>query len=92
LKSGICIDETCFYFADDPQEIDHFLGFLPQYDEPYWVGFCDIPNGCEYRTADELIEAKIFDGKSLKERWDTVRFFTIGCFPYDEWMKLYGHD
>lgn len=34
LKAGISIDETCFYFSDTPQESEHFVGFLPQYENP----------------------------------------------------------
>lgn len=77
VGSGVSIDETCFYFTDDPHETEYYLGFLPQFDKPYWVGDCDIPDGCEYDTAEELVEAKIFDGKSLKERWSNVRIMSI---------------
>ena len=42
LAAGMNIDETCFYFSDDPNEEEHYLGYLPQYDTPYWVGYCDI--------------------------------------------------
>lgn len=42
LAAGMNIDETCFYFSDDPNEEEHYLGYLPQYDKPYWVGYCDI--------------------------------------------------
>lgn len=37
LTAGMNIDETCFYFSDDPNEEEHYLGYLPQYDKPYWV-------------------------------------------------------
>ncbi|OQB11929.1 MAG: hypothetical protein BWY15_02359 [Firmicutes bacterium ADurb.Bin193] len=91
LKAGVSIDETCFYFADDMQQSEHYLGFLPQYDKPYWVGYCDIPDGCEFHTAEELVEAKIFDGKSLKERWNTVRIISIWGICLDDWIKHCPH-
>ena len=37
------VDETSFYFDDDPEEKDRMLGCLRKYDKPYWVGNCDIP-------------------------------------------------
>jgi hypothetical protein len=78
LKAGISIDETCFYFVDDPQKEEHYIGFLPQYEKPYWVGYCDIPDGCEFHTAEELVNAKIFDGQSLIERWrNSCKFFVL---------------
>ena len=91
LKAGASINETCFYFADDPHESDHYIGYLPQYEEPYWVGDCDLPEGCEYSTAEELTEAKIFDGKSLKERWNNVRIVSIEGMGLADWLKYFRH-
>lgn len=84
LKTGVSIDETCFYFSDDPKETEHFIGYLPEYEEPYWVGYCDIPNGCEYHSAEGLVEAKIFDGKSLRERRSNVRSISIWGIGLDD--------
>lgn len=91
LKKGIFIDETCFYFADDFEESEYFLGFLPEFEKPYWVGYCDIPDGCQYCTAEELVEAKIFDEKSLRERWDNVRIVSIWGIGLEDWFKSCGH-
>lgn len=88
LKAGASIDETCFYFTDDPQGSEHYIGYLPQYEKPYWVGYCDIPDGCEYQTAEELVEAKIYDGKSLKERWSNVRIVRIAGISLDYWIQM----
>ena len=66
------------FFSSDPLSEDHMIGYLPQYDKPYWVGDCDIPDGCEFKTAKEMFEANIFDGRSLKERWDDVVLVNIG--------------
>lgn len=65
LTIGVSINETCFYITDDPSESEHFLGFLPQYEKPYCVGYCDIPDGTDFYSAEELINARIFEGKSL---------------------------
>lgn len=87
LKAGASIDVTCFYFSDDPKEDEHYIGFQAEYEKPYWVDFCDVSDGCEFGTAEELVEAKIFNGKSLKERWPFVRFVNIEGMDLDEWMK-----
>ena len=91
LVAGKWIDETQFYFADDPNEKDCFLGYLPQYELPYWVGYCDIEEGTEFKTADELVNAPIFDGQSLKERWDMVRIASIEGIPLDDWITSVPH-
>ena len=91
LAAGKNIDETRFYFADDPEETDHFLGYLPQYDPPYWVGDCDIDGGAEFRTAEELVNAPIFNGQSLKERWAAVCIVTIEGVALDDWCTGFSH-
>lgn len=77
LEVGMSIDETCFYFSDDPTEEEHYLGNLPEYEKPYWVGYCDVEGGCEFKTASELVNAPIYNGKSLKSRWDKVVIVSI---------------
>ncbi len=87
LAAGKMIDETYFYFSDDPQETEHYLGYLPEYENPYWVGYCDIENGCNFKTAEELVNAPIYDGRSLKERWNEVVLCAIGNINVDEWFE-----
>lgn len=57
LETGININETCFYFKDDPDENKYYLGYLSQYKKPYWVGYCDIKDGCEFGNAAELLKS-----------------------------------
>ena len=91
LESGVNIDETCFYFTDDDNETERYLGFIPQYDKPYWVGYCDISGGAKFHTAEELVNAKIYHGKSLTERWDSVRIVSIIGICLEEWRAYFGH-
>ena len=85
-KGNVQLDETSFYFRSDSSK-DSMIGYLPQYDKPYWVGCCDIPDGCEFETAQEMFETKIFDGKSLKDRWDEVIIINIGGISVLDWKK-----
>lgn len=66
LKAGLNIDETCFVFSADKEETEHYLGYLPNFDKPFWIGYRDIEDGCEFKTAEELVNAPVFGGKSLK--------------------------
>ncbi|MCH5273452.1 MAG: hypothetical protein J1E35_07240 [Lachnospiraceae bacterium] len=84
------VDETSFYFDDSPNEDDHMLGCIREYDKPYWVGYCDIPNGCEFYTAYEMLNAKIFDGKSIIDRWEHLVFVSIGGIRLDEWLNCFN--
>ena len=83
------VDETEFYFDDDKDEKMRYIGCLEEYEKPYWAGYCDIENGCEFKTAKELFEAKIYNGKSLKERWKNVVVFSISGISFAEWMEHY---
>ncbi len=82
------INDTAFYFKDDPKEIEHFIGFLPENDPPYWCGICDVEGGCAFNTAKELFEAPIYGGRSIKEKWDDLVLFQIGGIAIDDYNKL----
>ncbi len=86
-RKAVNIDETSFYFRDDSRKTERFIGYLPQCELPYWVGYCDIEGGCEFKTAKELFEAPVFDGKSIKDRWNEVEMLTIGAIDVDEWNE-----
>lgn len=88
FQSGhAAIDETSFFFSDDPEKEEHFIGFLPQQERPYWVGLCDIEGGCDFLSAEDLFSAKVFDGRSLHDRRKNVVLLQIGGLGVDDWMK-----
>jgi len=84
------IDETIIDFTDEVESRGiYFIGCLRQYDKPYWAGLCDIPDGTEFATAEELFTAKIYDGLSIKDRWDNVVVEQIGGLPTVDWLYIY---
>ena len=78
FRNGFGVDETVFYFNDDKEQREHYIGYISKYDKPYWAVYCDIDNGVEFKTADELFNAKIYDGKSIKDRWEQIVLTEIG--------------
>ena len=91
FKAGMNVDEASFTFEKDNQDLLHYIGYSENKLLPYWAGLCDLPNGRRFQTADELFEAKIYDGKSLKERWDEVTIYSINSFPLDDWLSCLSH-
>lgn len=91
FKAGMNVDETSFSFEKDNQDFIRYIGYSENDPLPYWAGLCDLPDGRRFRTADELFEAKIYDGKSLKERWDEVTIYSINSFPLDDWLSCLPH-
>ena len=91
FKAGMNVDETSFTFEKDNQDLLRYIGYSENDPLPYWAGLCDLPNGRRFQTADELFEAKIYDGKSLKERWDEVTIYSIYSLPLDDWLSCLPH-
>ena len=91
FKAGMNVDETSFSFEKDNQDFIRYIGYSENEPLPYWAGLCDLPDGRRFRTADELFEARIYDGKSLKERWDEVTIYSINSLPLDEWLSCLPH-
>lgn len=79
------LDETMFYFQTDPAEEEHYIGYISKYEKPYWIGCCDILGGCEFRTAREMFEAKVFNNQSMKDRWNEIVIVSIAGINVDEW-------
>ena len=91
FKAGMNVDETSFSFEKDNQDFIRYIGYSENDPLPYWAGLCDLPDGRRFQTADELFEAKIYDGKSLKERWDEVTIYSIYSLPLDDWLSCLPH-
>ena len=91
FKAGMNVDETSFSFEKDNQDFIRYIGYSENEPLPYWAGLCDLPDGRRFRTADELFEARIYDGKSLKERWDEVTIYSINSLPLDDWLSCFPH-
>lgn len=60
----------------------------------YWFGLtADGKNAFDYPTFEEFSNAKVFDGKSLVEIWDTVTIEEIdGCDPTERLRDYIGEN
>jgi hypothetical protein len=60
----------------------------------YWFGLTsDGKNAFDYPTFEEFSNAKVFDGKSLIEIWDTVTVEEIdGCHPTERLRDYIGEN
>jgi len=84
------VNDSIIYFTDEEESRGiYFIGCIRQFDKPYWAGLCDIPGGTDFATAEELFTAKIYDGLSIKDRWDKIVVEQIGGLPIDDWMYFH---
>lgn len=86
------VDETTFYFSGEEPGDQHYLGFLPEYALPYWAGYCDMKDGLDCGSAEELFFAKVYDGHSLADRWEEVHLYAIGWRSVQAYTDLHIKD
>ncbi|MBR1821443.1 MAG: hypothetical protein IJ769_07470 [Clostridia bacterium] len=87
------IDETTFSFVNAGADDYHYLGCLPNGlhpETPYWAGYCDQPDGFSCATAEDLFNAPIYGGRSLRERWSEVKIHAFGYVPIEEFIKWHN--
>lgn len=90
------IDETEFMFLDDMDRDACMLGYIDcggidgerrGVDNHYWIGNgCDVNDGMEFTSAEALLEAKVYGGRSISEAWDEVCVLHFGYVPLDIWF------
>ena len=68
--------ETGFYFSDDRWRTPYLLICHRMMIQPI-LSRAGLRKEYRFSTAEEMGEAKIFNGKSLKEKWDKVVLFPI---------------
>ena len=91
------IDETEIIFLDDLERGECIMGYIPYlnlkdktvyFDHPYWVGTgCDIEDGAEFKTAEELLHAEIYGGRSIFQSWEQVSVLNLGMVPLEDWFN-----
>ncbi len=88
LIEGNNIYENNFYIEGSDKYDDCWIGFSENGDrKSYWFGLnSGEENAYEYKTADEILNAKVFDGKSMHELWDKVYFCSINGISAMDWV------
>ena len=89
-----CI-EIAFSVKDQGKFSSCWMGKTPDEEskaDSYWFGLTeDGNNAFEYRTFEEFVSAKVFEGRSLFEIWDKVAVSEInGCDPEEQILHYIG--
>ena len=89
-----CI-EIAFSVKDQGKFSSCWMGKTPEEEskaDSYWFGLTeDGNNAFEYRTFEEFVSAKVFDGRSLFDIWDEVTISEInGCDPEEQILHYIG--
>lgn len=51
----------------------------------YWYGSEEDNLSCDFSSLEDFVNAKIFDGKSLKEIWDNIEITSLDCISPEEY-------
>ena len=92
------MNETEIWFLDDEDRGECILGYIPYislnnrdkkyFDKPYWIGTgCDVKDGMDFLTAEELLEAKVYGGRSIKDAWNQVWVIVLGMTSPEDWFS-----
>lgn len=91
------IDETEILFLDDLERGECIIGYIPYlklkgktvcFDHPYWVGTgCDIKDGAEFKSAEDLLNAKIYGDRSIFQAWEQVSVLNLGRISLEDWFN-----
>jgi len=86
INHEINIDETIFFFDDDPEEEHGYIMLFSGDSEYYCDGRC-CDRGFLIKNVDEVFNAKVWRGKSLKERWEHTVIDRIGGKKIRAWLS-----
>lgn len=79
------IYENNFEIVDNNKFDDCWIGYSENFNE-YWFGLPDGNNDYDYKTVEEILNASVFDGKSMHELWNKVRFYSINGLGAEDWF------
>lgn len=86
LKKGDDLYENNFEIIGDDYFDDCWIGYSEEFNE-YWFGLTpDGSNAYDYKTADEILNAPVFNGKSMHELWNKVKFYSINGLGAKDWF------
>jgi aminoglycoside 6'-N-acetyltransferase I len=83
-RENVC--EINFGIEDSDKYSDCWIGYSENFGD-YWFGLTqDSNNAYDYKIADEILNAPVFDGKSMHDLWDKVVFYQMDGLSADDWF------
>ena len=86
IEARIDGEYTIFGYLKEAKAWQGWRWVTTHYDRPFWIGDCDIPNGVDFATAEELVNAPVFGGKSMREVWPQMEIDGAAGMPVEAWM------
>lgn len=76
LKNSKKFQNVWFGVTQNPHKDNELL---------YWYGSEEDNLSCDFSSLEDFVNAKVFDGKSLKEIWDNIEITSLDCISPEEY-------
>lgn len=83
--------EVAFDFEGNYDDFFYYIGYDKEKEKPYWARRSDKQEVNAFTCADALFETKLYDGKSLKERWSDVTIYSVNGLSLSDWLSYGKH-
>ncbi|UXS45394.1 hypothetical protein [Staphylococcus delphini] len=90
LNNGLKLDNLAFSFKSDNNDICCFIGCINWGEIAYSELFSGYSELKAFENIEEMFNSKIFNGKSLKERWPEVVIDNINGMPFGDWLTQFN--
>ena len=77
IEDTVNMTEFHFYFSNDLLRRKHEIICHRMRVKPFCIKRYNDQKSYEFSTVDDMSEAKIFNGKSLRDKWNYVVFTSI---------------
>lgn len=93
-KNPLLLNESAFRFVSDPISprqpgyiTERMIGWCEGEKHPYWIGGCDNDREAQFDTAEELLHAPVFSGRSMADRWHEILWLSLMSIDPSEWTE-----
>ncbi|HFI0796425.1 TPA: hypothetical protein ACGO8I_002131 [Streptococcus suis] len=91
FEAGMMPGEINFSFETDEEKELCSFGYSKEAEQPYWIRENKQTDEKSFISSALLFSCPLFDGKSLRERWDEVVIYSIAGQSLNDWLSYADH-
>ncbi|NRG68971.1 hypothetical protein HPB00_05770 [Streptococcus suis] len=91
FEAGMMPGEINFSFETDEENELCSFGYSKEAKQPYWIRENKQTDEKRFTSSALLFSSPLFDGNSLRERWDEVVIYSIASQSLNDWLSYADH-
>ncbi|HFU4202989.1 TPA: hypothetical protein ACGO8F_000561 [Streptococcus suis] len=91
FEAGMMPGEINFSFETDDVDVLRSFGYSKEAEQPYWIRENKHMDERSFTSSAPLFSSLLFDGKSLRERWNEVVIYSIAGQSLNDWLSHADH-